>query len=152
MASAVLSLPIPFLFPRRLMFCSITISSGKCRGKYVSICDRILFRKNKPFRENGACWVIRITNSASVSCEWKFSLLLLFHAPILTLWSKSISLNCLEIFWVRQIKKFKENNHLVENQAKGASASADGSRDWHFIVCSLSTRVNIAVNHVFLLT
>ena len=82
MASAVLSLPIPFLLPRRLMFCSITISSGKCRGKYVSICNRILFRKNKPFRENGACWVIRITNSASVPCEWKFSLLLLFHAPM----------------------------------------------------------------------
>ena len=50
---------------------------------------------------------------------------LLFHASALAFWSKflhwfcgkffllyfSVTLNCLEAFWVRQIKKLEENNH-----------------------------------------
>ena len=71
---------------------------------------------NKTFRENGACWVIRILSGNS--------LLLLLHAPVLTFWSKYfhwfwvvfpfifMSLwIVLETFWVRQIKKLEENNH-----------------------------------------
>ena len=77
--------------------------------------------------QDHASWV----NSAP---EWKFSLLLLLHAPFLTFWSKfihwfwgiffllnlPITLNCSETFWVRQ-KELEENNDQFASALANAS-------------------------------
>ena len=90
---------------------------------FLAVLSLLNTTQNKPFRENGACWVIRIrasrVNSAS---EWKFVDAAVSRSSF-SIWSKflhwfwgkfflsylSVTLNCLETFW--DIKKLEENNH-----------------------------------------